>query len=542
MSLTQLTALKTSFDPEAIAQKEQWLSALLSRKKFRAKELAEVIDLLLFFRAHPHSIAFAQRTDKALSQLHRLIRQSGLKHHPELIAEGLSGVTVTSQFSPELIQWIGSFAPKNMTIDSFGADENTQQEIISRILPAAEREYFESSDEPTADEWLKRYAGKQSPLQCLAELFNTQVTDASMRTWLFSKLDLFVKLHLQSPIPGRSETRGLTHPPFVHTEPLLRKINAQEIIAQPIGRAIPLSDEDRRQLIAAKRFHLASLGRETDPGTYADIRDVQLYDMGRGMHIALYGMDPEHRLPLDAYIGFMAFKNQLPYAYGGAWMLGSNAKIGINIFPPFRGGESAWFFAQLIRLYHQAYKPTVFQAEPYQLGKDNPEGLESGAFWFYYRLGFRPRKPALQSLAKKESEKIAKDKSYRTSLRTLEQLVDDEVVLELSPTPSRTTREASKHASGAIRQRFGGSRQQAMSWVKNTYHAHNGFNFSKDLSSAEQQRLDDWLMFFLDDPAPELWSADRKRLFTDAAMAKVRGTDSDYALLLHALQHEHTPI
>jgi hypothetical protein len=231
----------------------------------------------------------------------------------------------------------------------------------------------------------------------------------------------------------------------------------------------------------------------------------------------------------------MAFKNELPYAYGGAWMLGSNAKIGINIFPPFRGGESAWFFAQLIRLYHQVYKPTVFQAEPYQLGKDNPEGLESGAFWFYYRLGFRPRKPALQSLANKEAEKIAKDKNYRTSLRTLETLVDDEVVLELSPTPSRTTREASKLNSLVIRKRFSGSRSQAMNWVKHTFHPDNGFHFPEDLSSSEQQRLDDWLMFFLSDAAPEQWSADRKRLFSETALAKVRGIDSDYARLFFAL-------
>ena len=31
-----------------------------------------------------------------------------------------------------------------------------------------------------------------------------------------------------------------------------------------------------------------------------------------------------------------------------------------------------------------------FVVKPYQFGKGNPEGLKSGAFWFYYRLGFRP--------------------------------------------------------------------------------------------------------------------------------------------------------
>jgi hypothetical protein len=74
-----------------------------------------------------------------------------------------------------------------------------------------------------------------------------------------------------------------------------------------------------------------------------------------------------------------------------------------------------------------------------------------------------------------------------------------------------------------------------MNWVKNTFHPDNGFSFPKDLSSSEQQRLDDWLVFFLSDAAPQQWSADRKRLFTEAAMAKVRGIDSEYARLFLAL-------
>ena len=84
---------------------------------------------------------------------------------------------------------------------------------------------------------------------------------------------------------------------------------------------------------------------------------------------------------------------------GYAWIVPSHSKIGINIFPAQRGGGSAWFFAQLRRVYHSAFDADRFEAENDQLGYGNPEGLRSGAHWLYFRLGFRPMTAALQRLA-----------------------------------------------------------------------------------------------------------------------------------------------
>jgi hypothetical protein len=54
-----------------------------------------------------------------------------------------------------------------------------------------------------------------------------------------------------------------------------------------------------------------------------------------------------------------------------------------------------WFFAQLLRLYHSAFDVDRFEAGNYQVGYGNPEGLRSGAYWFYDRLGFRPMTAAI---------------------------------------------------------------------------------------------------------------------------------------------------
>jgi hypothetical protein len=40
-----------------------------------------------------------------------------------------------------------------------------------------------------------------------------------------------------------------------------------------------------------------------------------------------------------------------------------------------------------------------FLIEPFQLGKGNEEGIQSAAFWFYYKMGFRPMQSDLHKLA-----------------------------------------------------------------------------------------------------------------------------------------------
>ena len=138
------------------------------------------------------------------------------------------------------------------------------------------------------------------------------------------------------------------------------------------------------------RATLALLARETDPVTWPAVDGVRWFDLGRGMTIALYPMHPARRFALDSHVGFLLFKNGLPVAYGGGWPFLGSCRIGVNVFPAYRGGESALLFCQVLRTYAQRYGVARFVVEPYQFGAGNREGLQSGALWFYWRLGFRP--------------------------------------------------------------------------------------------------------------------------------------------------------
>jgi hypothetical protein len=75
-----------------------------------------------------------------------------------------------------------------------------------------------------------------------------------------------------------------------------------------------------------------------------------------------------------------------------------------------------------LRLFHQLLGVTLFIVDPYQLGLHNEEAIESGAFWFYRKLGFRPTDATVAKLLDTEEKRIQAKSDYRTSARTLRRL------------------------------------------------------------------------------------------------------------------------
>jgi hypothetical protein len=216
-----------------------------------------------------------------------------------------------------------------------------------------------------------------------------------------------------------------------------RDADVQAACAAGPPATVPLTARQRTGLQQSMRLVLASLQRETDPVTHAET--VTLHDMGRGVRIALVPLAPAVRLPFDSYVGFMAFRNGVPLAYGGAWIYPGRSKVGINVFPAMRGGESAWFFTQLLRLYHHRFDVRVFEAENYQLGLGNAEGLRSGAYWFYYRLGFVPTDARLARVAAREFARLQASRAYTVPRALLRELVADGLELTIAPEPIAPT-------------------------------------------------------------------------------------------------------
>jgi len=110
-----------------------------------------------------------------------------------------------------------------------------------------------------------------------------------------------------------------------------------------------------------------------------------------------------------------------------------------NTFYTYRQGETAWIYAQALRCLRALTAAKVISIYPYQIGQNNDEAIDSGAFWFYRKLGFRPGRPDLQALCEKEEKKIAANPHYRTPRRTLKRLAEAHMFYEIDlPLGSQT--------------------------------------------------------------------------------------------------------
>jgi hypothetical protein len=117
-------------------------------------------------------------------------------------------------------------------------------------------------------------------------------------------------------------------------------------------------------------------------------------------------------------------------------MFPGKTKVGVNVFPALRGGASTLLFAQILRCYAQRYGVDRFEADPYQLGHGNEDGVASGAYWFYYKLGFRPTDKASMRITEREARRMAKDKAYRCPVHVLRDLVALPMVLPVKDGPA----------------------------------------------------------------------------------------------------------
>jgi len=238
---------------------------------------------------------------------------------------------------------------------------------------------------------------------------------------------LYTQFSLDEKLLGMSNGRM----PFgkLHTHPngIQKKSTLAEVFSQGKPKTFSLKPNDQNLLVRLARGAMASLLRETDTFTYAQESETELYDMGKGVCIALYYMVPEQKFAMQSYIGYLVFKNGVPMAYGGCWLFAFQAAFGVNVLPPFRGGESSNVVGQLLRLYHHRFGITQFTVDPYQIGKGNSDGIKSGAFWFYYKLGFRPMDNTHAHLAQSEIEKMNADKNYRSPSKILIKLANAEI-------------------------------------------------------------------------------------------------------------------
>ncbi|MBK6775102.1 MAG: hypothetical protein IPG74_04375 [Flavobacteriales bacterium] len=426
----KLRKLITRYDATSNAGKLAALQDLSAIGLASSPSLVGYADLLQFVQAFPPERKTLRAAEKELARIRRFLARPQNRSSKSLINSGLPHTPYVSKFSHDLCNWLAHDPACRMQVERFEDPEFDLNKVLAITLPSLERSETTSGfgNQELLDT-LK--VPRERELQfLLAEL---QKLDHSPRIkdLLFDGLGLYVRILPKNKSFSRIFNRIPTKSPFFH-DGILKAFDHRLLMEQPLCAPVALDRPSREIVIRAVKLSMVLTDRETDPTTYLDEHTFRLYDLERGISVAIYGMVPSRQLPMESYIGYTLFKNGFPAAYGGGWVFGRRADFGINIFEAFRGGESGYMLCQLLRVFRQVFGVAHFEIEPYQFGLDNPDGIATGAFWFYHRYGFRPKDKALLLLSEQEVAKRKARKNHRTSNRVLLRFTKSNMALMLS--------------------------------------------------------------------------------------------------------------
>src|SRR5713226_9893958 len=437
--LAELEELKRSFghnDAKILRALE-----LLSKSRLTdAESLTRFHETLLFLRAYPPSARVLNQVEKILKSFGQRVsqlRESGKDVAPldEVEVSGIAGTFVTSNFSYEIARWLVAKYPRQAAIDwDWFEEEDRFGATMPRFLPLLDEDAMVEAHVPYR-EWLRAAKGRANELVWIIKRFESLNLSNQAKAELYDSL----KLHLIWKFSFRASRTGMKLPVrkvFFHRAPLIqrRDVSLIKALASPPIPIARLARAAGEKILDLARETSAVRYRELHGFTFGDPRRVLKANLGRGTEAFVMGVPPENRLPLRAYHAALIFKNGVPVAYFEGLSIFERMESGFNLYYTFRDGETAWLYARILRLMRQLLGVTVFSIEPYQIGHENEEGIDSGAFWFYRKLGFRPVRPELMKLTRSEERKLATDPRRRTSARTLRKLAAGHMLFE---TPNR---------------------------------------------------------------------------------------------------------
>lgn len=541
--IEELDRLKRPADPDSPARILALLGKIAKRKFNDAADFATYHEGLLFIRAHPANRALLRAAEKALRDvpsIFRAMQDAGVDLSPlaEADLSGIAGTSVSGVFSYPVVAWLAREHAGEITIDWDGyEDEARLAETLPRFLPLLEDETLVEAHFPYLD-WLRSAAG--SPIKALPWLidrFSEMDATYERQAELYNSLRLYPVWTPRRFAAARTGMRFPQRRTFFHTGPMIARREVS-IAAELDGPELPverLSTGEGAVMLELIRQTSTQRYRELHGFSYGDASTFVRVDAGRGIDIYVNETMPEHRLPLRAYHSGFMVKNGVPVGYVEGLSLFDRMEIGFNIYYTFRDGESAYLYAKVMKAFHQLLGINCFSVDPYQIGHENEEGLASGAFWFYRKLGFQPARPELVKLVRAEEKKIAAEKDYRTPVTILAKIAAGHVFYDCAEGGRDWSKFQVRNLGLAVQRRMkalnGGRADEFRAEAEIQVALRLGFN-PKRWPPQDQKAFADWatVLFLIDDLGN--WSSAEKILTTRIIRAKGSGTEADFLALL----------
>ncbi|MBI1343539.1 MAG: hypothetical protein GC171_11450 [Terrimonas sp.] len=522
--LAALFSLRNRYGTGAALQKMQLMDSIGMAGLTRSKSIRLYHDVLLFLIAYPDNRKVAVKARELLAAVQGLIRSRTLLQD-HLYNSGITQTAVCAAFSFEMVRWIRHQYPDDITLVSFEAGDGQLQSIHSAILPKVESEILQDANAGWK-EWLYQSLPEGTNLlDAIISVFKREDIRPGIKDELWNAMGINTEIRFSNDL----QLSGHLVNHFYHRS-LVRHFLPAHTSFSP--RKVILSIEAAQQVLASSRMVLVRHLREIDPISFTDPQLISYYHCQRGISIALMGMVTDRRHPIDSYMGYVVFRNGLPVAYAGSWIFFDSCRIGLNVFPAYRGGESAYIFQQVLQLHATVYRLKRFTVDPYQIGKDNHDGIHSGAFWVYYHAGFRPMKKNLADMAEQEARAIKNTNGYRTSAAVLKKLADGRMEKRIKPNAFRfDATDMSRVYAAILKKQYQHDRVKAEKYSAQQLGAILGISNQDD--PRMQFVLQNWAVILLFRKAALEKNSSLKRELKKLFQLKAAGKEEDY---IRALQ------
>jgi hypothetical protein len=427
----ELNSLKREFDDDALGRKLELLKHLERRRLKTATAVVQFHDILCFMRAWPNGSEILKITERILEGFAK--RNDLRRFQIQLEGSGIAGTDISYRFFHPTAEWLAERWGDRLQIDWPKFENAASLENFLSIFGS----YAET---PALDEydfgarvWIDRMKNPgETDAVFLIRSFRALHADSFLREKLYEDLDPPLRLLSGADTPSCSTEKFPVKRIIWQKEPIQnQRLDLKATLRSSSFKWHILGTRQARRAIDLTRGTMVTRLRDLDAFAYADPNDVRIANCGGGVQVVMMGVLPERRLLLESLYGYLLLKNGVPIGYGTGVGLFSSCEVAFNLFPAFRGSETALLYTLVLAVFRQLFDADTFMVDTYQLGHDNEEALHSGAWWFYANLGFMPRDPAALRLARSEMSRRKKRAGYRSSISALKSLSQYPVFLEL---------------------------------------------------------------------------------------------------------------
>ena len=431
-AIKRLAASKTTYGPGGGTARLMLLRAAGCGRLRSAAHVTRLHELLCFLHAYPDDEQVFAEVDRQLRAFH--LRPDVRRIAGDLVNSGIAGSDLVYPFGFSTARWLAERWGDRLTIDWSELGNAAALDTRLHLFTLwGERPVF---DEPPLEgrAWLDRLRGRETDAAFVIRRSEALLAQGLTGEYLYDELGLTIRVAPGETTPRRTGARVPGRAVSIQQQPLrTARPDLLAEIAIPPKRIRPLGEARAAALLDMARASMVTRSRDLYTFTAANLQDARLVDCGDGLEFFCIGVEPEQRLLFDAVYGILTLQNGVPIGYALFSALWHSSEVAYNVFETFRGGESAWVYARLLATIHALFGADTFTVDPYQLGHENDEGLESGAWWFYHKLGFVPWDRKTAALAAREAARVRQRAGYRTNEETLRELVRANLFLQTGP-------------------------------------------------------------------------------------------------------------